>query len=166
MFSVYARTCCTYQVDCADTKTCKTIYPECSPQNPHICKKDSEIEWGLRDCFSKHLIVRPSTSLCVSGRNRRPQLGSLVDLVKRSAPMGMEVRVRAFLILGGLLIVSLAINLLLARRVANLKRTIGVIKAESRLAPGDTLPAIVAKDPQGHPANWTIATLSFRRSCL
>lgn len=44
MFSVYARTCCTYQVDCAETETCKTIYPECSSQNPHICKKDAEIE--------------------------------------------------------------------------------------------------------------------------
>jgi peroxiredoxin len=46
----------------------------------------------------------------------------------------------------------LAINLLLARRVASLKRTIGVIKSESRLALGDTLPPIVAKDPQGRPA--------------
>jgi peroxiredoxin len=79
-------------------------------------------------------------------------MGSLVNLVKRSVPTGTEVRLRAFLILGGLLIISLAINLLLARRVANLKRTVGTIKAESRLALGDTLPAIVAKDPQGHPA--------------
>ena len=44
MFTAYARTCCTYQVDCAETETCKTIYPECSSQNPHICKKDAEID--------------------------------------------------------------------------------------------------------------------------
>jgi len=80
-------------------------------------------------------------------------MGSLVDLFRRSVPRGKtEVRFRIILILGGLLVCSLAINLLLARRVASLKRTIGVIKSESRLALGDTLPAIVAKDPHGRTA--------------
>lgn len=44
MFSAHARTCCTYQVDCAESETCKSIYPECSATNPHICKADAEIE--------------------------------------------------------------------------------------------------------------------------
>jgi hypothetical protein len=33
------RTCCTYQVNCPEDQECKTIYPECSQDNPHICKK-------------------------------------------------------------------------------------------------------------------------------
>lgn len=59
------------------------------------------------------------------------------------------LRVRGVLILVVLLVCSLAINLLLARRVSSLKRTIGVIKSESQLAEGDLLPTIVAKDPYG-----------------
>jgi hypothetical protein len=35
------RTCCTYQVNCPEDQECKTIYPECSQENPHICKKAS-----------------------------------------------------------------------------------------------------------------------------
>lgn len=50
------------------------------------------------------------------------------------------------------MVCSLAINLLLARRVASLKRTIAVLKSESRLALGDTLPSILARDPQGQTA--------------
>ena len=80
-------------------------------------------------------------------------MGSLVDLYRRSVPrVTTEARFRTVLILVGLLVCSLAINLLLARRVASLKRTIGVIKSENRLALGDTLPAIVAKDPHGRTA--------------
>ena len=80
-------------------------------------------------------------------------MGSLVDLYKRSVPrVTQEARFRTVLILGGLLVCSLAINLILARRVASLKRTIAVIKSESRLALGDTLPAVVAKDPHGRTA--------------
>ena len=37
MFSAQARTCCTYQTDCATTQTCKTIYPKCSAEKEHIC---------------------------------------------------------------------------------------------------------------------------------
>src|SRR5215212_10276902 len=80
-------------------------------------------------------------------------MGSLVDLYRRSVPrVTSGARFWTILILGGLLVCSLAINLLLARRVASLKRTIGVLKAESQLALGDKLPAIVAKDPQGRTA--------------
>lgn len=80
-------------------------------------------------------------------------MGSLTDLYRRSVPKGpSEARVRTLLLLGGLLVCSLAINLLLARRVASLKRTVTVLKSESRLALGDTLPPIVAKDPQGQTA--------------
>jgi len=80
-------------------------------------------------------------------------MGSLVDLYRRSVPrVTSGARLWTILILGGLLVCSLAINLLLARRVASLKRTIGVLKAESQLALDDKLPAIVAKDPQGRTA--------------
>lgn len=79
-------------------------------------------------------------------------MASLVDLYRRSAPRLTEARSRTVLIVGVLLVCSLGFNLLLARRVASLKRTINVLKSESRLALGDTLPAIVAKDPQGRPA--------------
>ena len=40
--TVEGRTCCTYQVNCPEDQECKTIYPECSQDNPHICKKASE----------------------------------------------------------------------------------------------------------------------------
>lgn len=80
-------------------------------------------------------------------------MGSLVDLYKRSVPGAItEARFRTILILGGLLIFSLAVNLLLVRRVASLKKHINAIRAESRLAPGDTLSPIVAKDIQGQTA--------------
>jgi peroxiredoxin len=80
-------------------------------------------------------------------------MGSLVNLYRRSVPrVTTEARFRTVLILGGLLVCSLAINLVLARRVASLKRTIGVIKSESRLSVGDTVPAIEAKDPHGRTA--------------
>jgi hypothetical protein len=43
MFTAQARTCCKYQVDCAESATCKTIYSECSEQKPHICVDNAEI---------------------------------------------------------------------------------------------------------------------------
>ena len=79
-------------------------------------------------------------------------MGSLVNLSKLRLAARAVPRIRGILILAVLLVCSLAINLLLTRRVASLKRTISVIKSESQLAEGDLLPAIVAKDPQGHPA--------------
>jgi hypothetical protein len=41
-----ARTCCTYQVDCAEDQTCTWIHPYCSEANHYICKanKAEEIE--------------------------------------------------------------------------------------------------------------------------
>lgn len=44
MFTAQARTCCTYQVDCAESATCKTIYPTCSESKPHICEDNAQIE--------------------------------------------------------------------------------------------------------------------------
>jgi hypothetical protein len=44
MFSSQARTCCTYQEDCPDNQTCKTIFPECSHQNKHICQASLDVE--------------------------------------------------------------------------------------------------------------------------
>jgi peroxiredoxin len=80
-------------------------------------------------------------------------MGSVTDLFRRSVSRGTtETRIRTVLILGGLLVCSLAINLLLARRVSSLKRTVSLIKSESRLALGDTVPSVVAKDPQGQTA--------------
>jgi hypothetical protein len=32
------RTCCSYQVDCAETQTCVTISPACSKDQAYICK--------------------------------------------------------------------------------------------------------------------------------
>jgi peroxiredoxin len=80
-------------------------------------------------------------------------MGAVSNLIRWSVPKGPSGgRLRAILVLGGLLVCSLAINMLLARRVASLKKTISVLKSESRLALGDTLPSIVAKDPQGRTA--------------
>ncbi len=40
-FSSEGRTCCTYQVNCPEDQECKTIFPECSQDQPHICKKST-----------------------------------------------------------------------------------------------------------------------------
>jgi hypothetical protein len=53
------------------------------------------------------------------------------------------------LVIGFLLVCSLAVNLLLARRVSSLRRTINIIKSERQLAEGDIVPSITAKDLQG-----------------
>jgi hypothetical protein len=34
-----ARQCCQYQVDCPEDQTCENIYPDCSKELEHICKK-------------------------------------------------------------------------------------------------------------------------------
>lgn len=44
MLTAQARTCCTYQVDCAESATCKTIFPNCSESKPHICVDNAEIQ--------------------------------------------------------------------------------------------------------------------------
>jgi hypothetical protein len=36
-----ARKCCQYQADCPADSTCKSIYPECSKNLPHICVKNT-----------------------------------------------------------------------------------------------------------------------------
>ena len=80
-------------------------------------------------------------------------MGSVVDLYKHSvSKVRPEARLNGFLILGALLVCSLGINVLLARRVNSLKALVGLIKSEARLAQGDTVPPIVARDPQGHTA--------------
>jgi len=33
-----ARTCCEYQVDCAENQTCEFIFPYCSADKHYICK--------------------------------------------------------------------------------------------------------------------------------
>ena len=37
-----ARQCCQYQVDCPEDQTCENIYPDCSKELEHICKKAAE----------------------------------------------------------------------------------------------------------------------------
>lgn len=44
MFTAQARTCCSFQVDCTDAQTCKTIFPYCSEQKNHICVDNGEIQ--------------------------------------------------------------------------------------------------------------------------
>ena len=44
MFTAQARTCCTYQVDCANSLTCTEMNPACSANLPHECKDSVEIE--------------------------------------------------------------------------------------------------------------------------
>jgi peroxiredoxin len=63
-----------------------------------------------------------------------------------------QVRLSSFLTLAVLLVFSLGINLLLARRVSSLKNMVTVIKAESSLVEGDKVPPLAAKDPQGQNA--------------
>ena len=63
-----------------------------------------------------------------------------------------EARLRALLILAVLLVCSLGINVLLARRAAKLTTLVSRMKSESRLTQGDKVPAITARDLQGRPA--------------
>lgn len=80
-------------------------------------------------------------------------MGSVVDLYKLGvSKVRPEARVSAFLILAALLVCSLGINLLLARRVVSLKTQVGRMRSEAVLAKGDKVPAITARDPQGNTA--------------
>lgn len=63
-----------------------------------------------------------------------------------------EARFRALLILAVLLVCSLGINMLLARRVTRLQTLVSRMKSESRLVQGDKVPGITARDLQGHTA--------------
>jgi len=80
-------------------------------------------------------------------------MGSIVDVYKLGASkVRPEARVTGFLILGALLVCSLGLNLLLARRVSKLKNLAETMRAQARLAAGDKVPPIVARDPEGHTA--------------
>jgi len=94
-------------------------------------------------------------------------MGSVVDLYKLGvSKVRPEARLSGFLILATLLVCSLGINLLLARRVVSLKTLVGTLKSEARLAEGDKVSAITARDPQGHIAvldygNTNVPTVLF-----
>lgn len=64
----------------------------------------------------------------------------------------LEPRLRWFLILAAFLICSLGLNLLLSRRVANLRALVYTLRSETQLSKGDKVPDIRARDPQGQPA--------------
>ena len=80
-------------------------------------------------------------------------MSSLTNLYKRVVSKAKpEARLRAFLILAVLLVCSLGINMLLARRVIRLQTLVSRMKSESRLVQGDKVPAITARDLQGRTA--------------
>jgi len=60
-----------------------------------------------------------------------------------------------------LLVCSLGINLLLARRVVSLKLLVGTMKSEAQLAAGDKVAGITARDAQGN-----IAVLDYRSTSV
>lgn len=89
-------------------------------------------------------------------------MASVVDLYRLGvSKVRPEARVSGFLIITTLLVCSLGINLLLARRVVNLKSLVGTMKSEARLAAGDKVPGITARDPQGN-----IAILDYRSASV
>ena len=80
-------------------------------------------------------------------------MGSLTNFYKRVVSKARpEARLRALLILALLLVCSLGINMLLARRVSKLTTLVSRMKSESRLVAGDKVPAITARDPEGRTA--------------
>ena len=80
-------------------------------------------------------------------------MGSLTNFYKRVVSKARpEARLRALLILALLLVCSLGINMLLARRVSKLTTLVSRMKFESRLVAGDKVPAITARDPEGRTA--------------
>ena len=80
-------------------------------------------------------------------------MGSFTNFYKRVASKAKpEARLRALLILSLLLVCSLGINVVLARRTARLTTLVSRMKSESRLTQGDKVPAITARDLQGRTA--------------
>ena len=80
-------------------------------------------------------------------------MSSLSNLYKRVVSKAKpEARLRTFLILAVLLVCSLGINMLLARRVIRLQTLVSRMKSESRLVQGDKVPPITARDLQGRTA--------------
>ncbi len=80
-------------------------------------------------------------------------MGSFVDSYKSGvSKTRREPRLKWFLILAALLVCSLGINVLLARRVASLKSLVSLMRSESRLSEGDQVPSITARDLQGRTA--------------
>lgn len=90
-------------------------------------------------------------------------MGAVSDFYKSGAlrVRFQQPRILGFLVLAVFLVCSLAINLLLTRRLASATKLVTAMKAESRLGEGDTLPPISAKDPQGQ-----IARLDYQNSNL
>lgn len=78
-------------------------------------------------------------------------MGAVSDFYKTSSSkVGFQQpRLIGFLVLAAFLVCSLAINLLLTRRLANAKKIVTAMKSESQLGEGDKLPPMTAKDLQG-----------------
>jgi peroxiredoxin len=80
-------------------------------------------------------------------------MGSFVDSYKSGVSKARrEPSLKWVLILAGLLVCSLGVNLLLARRLASLKTLVSLMRSESRLSEGDQVPSIAARDLQGRTA--------------
>ncbi len=79
-------------------------------------------------------------------------MGTLGNFYKLGMSKAREPYLKWFLILAVLLVCSLAINLLLARRVASLKTLVSLMSSEGQLSEGDKVPSIAARDPQGRTA--------------
>jgi len=90
-------------------------------------------------------------------------MGAVSDFYKleTSKVRLQQPRILGFLILAAFLVCSLAINLLLSRRLATAKRLVTVMKSEAQLSEGDRLAALTAKDPQGQ-----IAKLDYKNTNL
>ena len=73
----------------------------------------------------------------------------LREMYKRAVS---HARPGSLMTLAVLLVCSLAVNVLMARRVASLKKVVTVIRTESRLVEGEKVPPIAAKDPKGQNA--------------
>lgn len=80
-------------------------------------------------------------------------MGSFVDSDESgvSKPR-QEPSLKWLLILAGLLMCSLGVNLLLARKVASLKAQVSLMRSERQLSEGDQVPSIPARDLQGQTA--------------
>lgn len=76
-------------------------------------------------------------------------MASIIAWCKRFISQAGQPKFSSLVILVVLLVFSLAMNLLLARRVNALKKQVTVIRTESRLTEGDKVDPINAKDPQG-----------------
>jgi peroxiredoxin len=83
--------------------------------------------------------------------SKETTMGAVSDFYKLNASTARlkQPRLLGFIILAAFLVCSLAINLLLSRRVASFRRLVTAMKSERRLGEGDKVPPLAARDPEG-----------------